>query len=433
MTMSTENKKPENSPTEQQLSAQVEEIINKADTMKNAQESKEPKDSQNMDKSKSKEKQSIAPETQFSYINALEVTSLKSKLTLLSIVLFIVVILFGAFGFYSYDTIRKLTIKDGSYTLAQEQLNHAKAMLTDSTNKVSTLIEDNKKLYEQNQRLDQSYNELLANVNKLTQDYNETLNAVVTVNDRIKKYEDRNPFEWKLSEAFYLINQAQNLGLMSNNIQSAIFYLKTADQALKDINDNDIIKLREQIFKDISLLSSLPKLETIGIGLRLEALIYNVNGFVLSGYVDPKSLEQKTQSNQVSDNVADWKSNILQSAKDFSLKFIEIRKRTSDHAVEFISPDQAMFLKENIKTRLLMAKQEAYNHDEQNYKRNLNECLGLINDYFDKDVPSTNYAIEEIKALVKMPVTVDTPDTLSSFAYINNIFKNKTPSISGAK
>ena len=88
-------------------------------------------------------------------------------------------------------------------------------------------------------------------------------------------------------------------------------------------------------------------------------------------------------------------------------------------------PTQEAYLRENIKTRILLAKADLNYSDAQDYAFNLNDALSLVKAYFDNDHQVTKTVINDINELLQKSVDLDTPTVLSSSALFNKFAKER--------
>ncbi|MBO0222675.1 uroporphyrinogen-III C-methyltransferase, partial [Vibrio parahaemolyticus] len=69
---------------------------------------------------------------------------------------------------------------------------------------------------------------------------------------------------------------------------------------------------------------------------------------------------------QVSGDIADWKQNLSRSWKSFTSDFITVRARDGSEA-PLLAPNQDIYLRENIRSQLLIAAQAVPRYQEETY------------------------------------------------------------------
>lgn len=75
-------------------------------------------------------------------------------------------------------------------------------------------------------------------------------------------------------------------------------------------------------------------------------------------------------SDELSSSIGEWRVNLQKSWQNFMDSFITIRRR-DETAVPLLAPNQDVYLRENIRSRLLVAAQAVPRHQEETYKQAL--------------------------------------------------------------
>ena len=73
---------------------------------------------------------------------------------------------------------------------------------------------------------------------------------------------------------------------------------------------------------------------------------------------------------ELSSSLSEWRINLQKSWQNFMDSFITIRRR-DETAVPLLAPNQDIYLRENIRSRLLVAAQAVQRHQEETYKQAL--------------------------------------------------------------
>lgn len=335
-------------------------------------------------------------------------------------------------GFYGHQELQSLKAEQSALTQSNADLTAAQASLTEANARVSGLISKNDKLSADNQALFQQNQALAARLNELIAKQDETNKGVAAVYQRLDRYEARDPNEWRVAESYFNVAEAYRQAVFGNNVKAALWNLQQADRLLANLQDAQIVAVREGIAKDVSTLSGLPELDVMGISLRLEQLYHDTDALVLSGFSDPeKRAHAFDKSTEPTSSFADWKNNLVNSAKEFSSRFVEIRRRSADAAVEFLSPQQELYLRENIKTRILLAKVNLAGGDKEQYTANLTEALKMVDAYFDKESTMVQAVINQLTALKDQAVVPKIPRALESLKLFDKLAADHLKNIQG--
>lgn len=329
----------------------------------------------------------------------------------------------GFAGYTAFQNQQRLAFIDNDLQNSRTQVSEALIKIESS----ATAFEQAQRL---NMQLQQSHNVLEANDKALIEKVNEVIstqqqhgNAVNALSAQVAQYQDRNPNDWKLAESYFLVNNASAKAVFEKDTKAAVWLLTTADELLVDIEDQEVVALRQAISKDIATLKNIAQVDTRGIGMNLERAYENVDALVLEGYSDPQTRAaafNKDANNEVSANVQDWKENLQKSAADFASRFVEVRRRNAEAATEFLTPEQDLYLRENIKTRILLAKADLSHGDKEAMVKNLNDAIKMIETYFDPESTVTQSTLEILKGIASSEITIQTPDVLGSATAFSN-------------
>lgn len=329
----------------------------------------------------------------------------------------------GFAGYTAFQNQQRLAFIDNDLQNSRTQVSEALIKIETS----ATAFEQAQRL---NMQLQQSHNVLEANDKALIEKVNEVIstqqqhgNAVNALSAQVAQYQDRNPNDWKLAESYFLVNNASAKAVFEKDTKAAVWLLTTADELLVDIEDQEVVALRQAISKDIATLKNIAQVDTRGIGMNLDRAYENVDALVLEGYSDPQTRAaafNKDANNEVSANVQDWKENLQKSAADFASRFVEVRRRNAEAATEFLTPEQDLYLRENIKTRILLAKADLSHGDKEAMVKNLNDAIKMIETYFDPESTVTQSTLEILKGIASSEITIQTPDVLGSATAFSN-------------
>ena len=142
----------------------------------------------------------------------------------------------------------------------------------------------------------------------------------------------------------------------------------------------------------------------------------------LANAILPEAPEQKEQ--QVSEDIYDWKDNLMTSLKDFSENFITFRTRDGN-VIPLLSPEQHFYLKENIKAKLETAIKAVYVEQQDIYQTALTTADKWSSSFFNQD---TNTVIEfnkTLEMLSKQNVQVDYPVKLETQQILSDVIRDR--------
>lgn len=310
-----------------------------------------------------------------------------------------------------------------------------------------------------NQKAQQQLTEQVNDTNKLNEQnlnsLNERLAAVSTLDNNV----------WLISQANYLVHLAGRKIWSDQDYTSARLLLKSADESLAKTNDPSLLPARQAITKDINSLSQVTFVDADGIILKLLGLTESITELPLVGnykdidlgmnqHDDTLANNANTSADNVTHSTDDWSDNLFANASTFMDKFIKIEKLDvkDNHFSECLekagsdekqivkcqilktplSAEQSLYLRENIRFRLLIAAQAVPRHQELIYQQALNDTAIWVNAYFDGNAPSVKAFIDELENLQNQPISnQNIPDKLDSITELEKLMQTRVKSILG--
>ena len=116
--------------------------------------------------------------------------------------------------------------------------------------------------------------------------------------------------------------------------------------------------------------------------------------------------------------------NLQKSWQNFMDSFITIRRR-DETAVPLLAPNQDIYLRENIRSRLLVAAQAVPRHQEETYKQALDNVSTWIRAYYDTDDSATKAFLEEIDKLEQQSIAMAVPESLKSQPILEKLMQTR--------
>jgi uroporphyrin-3 C-methyltransferase len=222
--------------------------------------------------------------------------------------------------------------------------------------------------------------------------------------------------EWTISEVEQLLVIASQQLQLAGNVKPALLALQTADNRLQQLDKPQVIALRKIIGRDIQKLQALPNVDIVGMSLKLEALVDGVQKLPLGSERHPVA-DIATRPDWDSSPWHRLTQEIWQDIKRL------VRIERMDHTeLPLLAPDQAYFLRENLKLRLLAARIALLQHDETTYRTDLHTAEGWLKRYFDLHDATTQQALGLLQQLMSSSITIQIPDVSES---LNAVSKYK--------
>ncbi|TDN50261.1 uroporphyrinogen-III C-methyltransferase [Scandinavium goeteborgense] len=228
---------------------------------------------------------------------------------------------------------------------------------------------------------------------------------------------------WQLAQADFLVKLAGRKLWSDQDITTAAALLKSADASLADMNDPSLINARRAITDDIASLSGVAQVDYDGIILKVNQLSNQIDNLRLADNTDDDS-PMDDDSGELSSSLGEWRVNLQKSWQNFMDSFITIRRR-DETAVPLLAPNQDVYLRENIRSRLLVAAQAVPRHQEQTYKQALDNVSTWVRAYYDTDDATTKAFLDEVDALSQQNINMDVPESLQSQAILEKLMQTR--------
>ena len=94
-------------------------------------------------------------------------------------------------------------------------------------------------------------------------------------------------------------------------------------------------------------------------------------------------------------------------------------------AVPLLAPNQDVYLRENIRSRLLVAAQAVPRHQEETYKQALDNVSTWVRAYYDTNDATTTAFLEDIDKLSQQNITMNVPDKLESQPILEKLMQTR--------
>ncbi|HVF65954.1 MAG TPA: uroporphyrinogen-III C-methyltransferase [Casimicrobiaceae bacterium] len=218
-----------------------------------------------------------------------------------------------------------------------------------------------------------------------------------------------------LTEVEQILLIANQQLALAGNVPAALAALQLADGKLARIHRPPFSPLRRAIARDVDKLKSLPFIDVTAITLKLDQAIAQVGDLPLAR--DERVPAPK--GTVPAENESAWRRALANVARELrSLVRLEVSERP---AAPLVAPDQAYFLRENLRLRLLSARNAILGRQEATYKSDLKAASGWLRQYFDTRSKSVQQMSETLGQMLAMPLPDDLPDLAQSLDAVRTL------------
>ncbi len=213
----------------------------------------------------------------------------------------------------------------------------------------------------------------------------------------------RNRDEWVLAEIEQILITANQQLQLAGNITSAIIALEAADKRLAHANRPGLLALRRTVNRDLERLKATTSADVPGLTLKLDNLIAAIDGFPLAA--EHRPVARATARTREGDTSARLTREIWQDVKDL----LRIRVAES-RDVPLLAPDQAYFVRENLKLKLLSARIALLGRDELTFRGDMKAASQWLGQYFDTTQKPVGNALGLMRQLSNAELAIQLPD-----------------------
>ena len=200
---------------------------------------------------------------------------------------------------------------------------------------------------------------------------------------------------------------AQQQLRLAGNVRAALIALEAAEARLTRLGKPQFSNLQEAIGRDIARLKLLPTADIAGINARLDVLVQNVDKLKLD--MDLAPVEPASPPAARGDR---WQRLWLETWNE--LKQLVRVQRVDKTDPALLAPEQAWFLRENLKLRLLAARLAMLNRDEASFRNDLTIAQEWVARHFSPQDALTKSMLESLRELSAMSVAQQEADLTDS-------------------
>ena len=217
--------------------------------------------------------------------------------------------------------------------------------------------------------------------------------------------------DWLIADAEYLLSIANQRLYLMGDVNTTGEALEAADQRLRESGDAGAFKVREQIAKDIAAIRKVTVADTVGIYASLQALQDQADSLVLFLPYTGKTLTPPEAEKPTTDK----------SLLDELQGMVTIRH--TEHPIkEILTPEQAQFIREQLRIKQEMIKIALVQQNERLYQSSLADAKKWLEQNFAKNA-ETNNVIAELDRMNTIKIRSQFPDISLSLKMLRDIAK----------
>ncbi|MFK7604990.1 MULTISPECIES: uroporphyrinogen-III C-methyltransferase [unclassified Pseudomonas] len=233
------------------------------------------------------------------------------------------------------------------------------------------------------------------------------------LNQRLETVLGASRKDWRLAEAEHLLRLASLRLSALQDISSAQALVQGADDILREQNDPGSFAAREQLAKTLAALRSVEQPDRTGLFLQLAALrdqVAQLNALAPSYKDAGDSLLGLTADGDGASRWAQWWDEISH--------YIRIDFNADKNVRPLLAGQSLTQVRLALSLALEQAQWAALNAQEPVYTRALAQAEDVLKNNFNADNVQSKKLLEQVVALSKQPVTVQTPDLAGTLSAV---------------
>ena len=221
--------------------------------------------------------------------------------------------------------------------------------------------------------------------------------------------------DWLLAEAAYLVRLANQRLQVERSVDNPLAILETVDNIFVQINDPELLAVRNALAVDIAALRMTEKVDREGIYLELQTISSALETLaILESHADPEAL-QAAQAAQAVGSAKQAPSSLAETFERFTEKFgnlIVLQKREQPIEPLLSGAEQTM-VRQNLYLLLEQAQSALLREEQSIYSSNLSKAEMLLRRYFQLNSES-EATIARLQSLTDQAVSQTVPDISGS-------------------
>lgn len=234
----------------------------------------------------------------------------------------------------------------------------------------------------------------------------------------------RNRDELILAEVEQILLIASQQLQLAGNIKAALIALEAADARLAQADRPQLTPLRRVIGQDAERLRKVPLVDVTGMGLKIERLLNAIDSLPLA--MEARQASVAAEAAQT-DQPADWRRLLAELKQDIK-QLVRVQRLDTPEPV-LLAPEQAFFLRENLKLRLLAARLALLSRDGASFRDDLSAATTWIKRHFDARSDAVKTALATLAQLAQTDLAAQPPHIDASLDAVRNIRLVREPNV----
>ena len=202
---------------------------------------------------------------------------------------------------------------------------------------------------------------------------------------------------------------AQQQALMSGSTEPLLAALQSAQKRVQRTSQPRLMPLARALEKDLDRINSLPSFDLPGLMAKLDEGVALVDGLVLANDAHAQQNRLRLQSEPAASAapMTWWMSGLTRMGDEFKSLLRVSRIDTPEAAL--LSPEQAFFVRENLKLKLLNARLGLLARQKDGVRADLNASAILVRRYAEPQSRRTTQLLQLLEQTTEQVRTAEVP------------------------
>lgn len=210
---------------------------------------------------------------------------------------------------------------------------------------------------------------------------------------------------------------AQQQAQLTGSVEPLLAALKSADQRIVRAAQPRLALLQRAIARDIDRVKSSAVSDTPSMLIKLDELVRLADELVLTNAVGAARPDQKTSQSPGAPLALDWWQSGLQLVLGEARNLVRVSRIETPEAA-LLSPEQAFFLRENLKLKLLNARLGLLARQIESARADLLDADSMLKKYFDASARKTQTTAALLQQVQLQMRTLQIPRVDDSLAVL---------------
>lgn len=237
-----------------------------------------------------------------------------------------------------------------------------------------------------------------------------------------------------LAEVDQAISIAGQQLRLAGNYEAALIALQSAEARLASPEMAHLHDLRKALVADIDAVKAHPRVDVSGLALQLDLLIGRIEELPLAYAVEPKGsppavTPEATEPAPENASTAEvWWNNALVSAQRLGAEawnemrgMVRLERLDGGNDPALLSPQRGVFLRDNIKLRLMSARLALLASDARTYSSDLKAARALLERYFDTRNDKVIHVLNGFEELENIKIEAEAPSLTRTFSALGMV------------